>query len=213
MNMNTKASGKLCAIVVSAVAFLPASSWGGIAGTSHDFSSRSWNPTGELCRPCHTPHNADNSSLTDVPLWNHETTSSTFTLYSSSTFDGVSTAGQPTGASLACLSCHDGSVALDSFDGNTGTDYISFGDERIGTDLSNDHPIAFDYTAALAAADGELFDPETTSSGLGDTIQNDLLFSDSMECASCHDVHNDTNFPFLRIPVSNSQLCLLCHDK
>lgn len=185
----------------------------GIAGTSHDFSSRTWNTTGELCRPCHTPHNGDITSVTNVPLWNHETTVATFTLYSTSTFDGAATAGQPSGASLACLSCHDGSVALDSFDGNIGSEYIAYGDERIGTDLSNDHPVAFTYDTALASTDGELYDPSTTASGLGGTIESDLLFSGSMECASCHDAHDDTNFPFLRITVSNSLICLTCHDK
>ncbi len=192
--------------------FGASSAFAGIAGTEHDFSGESWNSSGELCRPCHTPHNADVTTITDVPLWNHTTTTSTFTLYTSSTFDGSSTIGQPNGSSLACLSCHDGSVALDSFEGNTGTTFIS-GDALLDTDLSNDHPIAFDYTTALATTDGELFDPATTSSGLGDTIQNDMLFTDAMHCASCHDVHDDTNGTFLRISNSGSALCLTCHDK
>ena len=184
----------------------------GIAGTSHDFSAETWNSSGELCRPCHTPHNADVLTITDVPLWNHSTTTATFTLYSTSTFDGVSTIGQPSGASLACLSCHDGSVALDSFEGATGTNYLT-GTALLDTDLSNDHPVAFEYSTALATLDGELFDPATTSSGLGSTISDDMLFSDVMHCASCHDVHDDTNGSFLRVTNTGSALCLTCHDK
>ncbi len=200
-------------LIVFSWALAPGNVLAGLAGTAHDFSMRAWNPGGELCRPCHTPHNADTTSIDDVPLWNHETTTSTFTTYDSSTFDGTSTITQPTGSSLACLSCHDGSVALDSFDGETGWAYMAIGDLRLGTDLTDDHPISFEYSTTLATEDGELFDPATTSSGLGDTIQNDLLFGDLMQCASCHDVHDDTNSPFLRISSSGSQICLTCHDK
>ncbi len=179
-----------------------------IVGSDHDFSGENWNNTGEICLPCHTPHN---SLSTLVPLWNHATSASTFTLYTSVTLDA--SVGQPSAASLACLSCHDGTVALDSFGGNTGNNFMSGGD-NLGNDLSNDHPVSFAYDAALATADGGLFNPATANSGLGGTIANDLLLGGQVECASCHDVHNGSGLSkLLRVNNNSSALCLTCHDK
>ncbi|HEX9046016.1 MAG TPA: hypothetical protein VF988_03230, partial [Verrucomicrobiae bacterium] len=54
----------------------------GIVGSPHDFSSQSWNTDpadpATVCSTCHTPHHADS---TVVPLWAHQTTASTFTMY------------------------------------------------------------------------------------------------------------------------------------
>jgi hypothetical protein len=97
--------------------------------------------------------------------------------------------GQPSGVSKLCLSCHDGTVAEDSFGGQVGTTFMS-GSALVGTDLSNDHPISFTYDDTLAGNDGGLYPPSTTNSGLGGTIAADMLFGGSMECGSCHDVHN-----------------------
>jgi len=178
-----------------------------IVGSAHDFSGEGWSG-GEICGPCHTPHNA---LASDIPLWSHALTVATFTLYSSSTLDAD--LGQPTGASKACLSCHDGTVALDSFGGNVGTDIID-GDANLTTDLSDDHPVSFIYDGALAADDGDLYDPSTASSGLGGTIDEDLLLAGRMECSSCHNPHNESGEDHL-LTKSNagSALCLTCHDK
>ena len=181
--------------------------WADIKGSAHDFSSQSWSG-GQTCVVCHTPHNGKTSV---VPLWNRATTTSAFTLYSSPTFKAA--AGQPSGASKACLSCHDGTVALDSFGGNNGTTFLA-GRTLLANDLSNDHPISFPYDAALAASDGGLRNPATAPSGLGGTIRDDLLFNGSMECASCHDVHNSHNQPSLLVKSNaGSALCLTCHNK
>lgn len=181
----------------------------GITGTAHDFSSSGWSG-GEICIVCHTPHNAD-ASIADAPLWNHASTAATFTLYASSTMNG--TTGQPDASSKLCLSCHDGTVALEDFGGTTtGTNYISTGD--LTTDISDDHPISFTYNTALATADGELVDPATANSGLGSTIDADMLIGGKMQCASCHDVHNTAGVSSLLVKSNAaSALCLTCHDK
>jgi len=178
-----------------------------ITGTSHDFGSEAWNPSGKICIVCHTPHNAD-TSVSDAPLWNHAVTAATFSLYSSPTFDS-GPAVQPAGASKLCLSCHDGTIAVDSFGGATGTDFIG-GGALIGTDLSDDHPVSFTYVTEVG-----LYDPTTAPSGLpgGTTVAADMLFAGQVECASCHDVHDDSNGEFLRKPNDGSALCLTCHDK
>ena len=182
-----------------------------IVGSGHDFSSDGWNTTGEICVVCHTPHNAV-SSVANAPLWNHVETSATFTLYTSSTMDAVT--AQPDGISKLCLSCHDGTISLDSFGGASGgTNYIT-GTANMGTDLSDDHPISFTYNTALASADGGLWDPASALSGLGGTIDADLLCGSKVECSSCHDVHNSYGIPFLLVKSNAaSALCLTCHDK
>ena len=67
--------------------------------------------TNEVCVFCHTPH-FSNADIVDAPLWNRMSSGAVYTPYSSSTMD--TTPGQPTGNSVACLSCHDGTVALDA---------------------------------------------------------------------------------------------------
>ena len=201
-------------IVLLAVPFVV---WAAISGSAHDFSADGWNSSGAICRPCHTPHNAM-TTVANSPLWNHTVTTATFTVYSGMGTMNA-TVGQPTGVSKLCLSCHDGTVALNSFGGATGSSYIT-GNDNMGTNLSNDHPISFTYNSTLATADGELHNPATTNSGLGSTIETDMLFgtagSKTMECASCHDVHNSKsagNPKLLMKSNTASALCLTCHNK
>jgi predicted CXXCH cytochrome family protein len=191
-----------------------------IAGTKHDFSTQSWAPTeNKICGVCHATHNAKNEP--SAPLWNHQSTSvAAYTLYTSPTFSGQGglTITNPSASSKLCLSCHDGTVAIENF-GNTttGNHYIP-ASSRIGgvtgSDMTKDHPISFEYTDALATADGGLRAPSTTNSGLGGTIAQNMLFNNKMECASCHDVHNKYNIShLLKMSNTNSQLCLTCHNK
>jgi predicted CXXCH cytochrome family protein len=191
-----------------------------ITGSAHDFSGLP-NTRSEICLPCHAPHN-NQLGITDAPLWNHEVSQAVYTTYTSPTMDAGTPPGnldQPGGVSKLCLSCHDGTVAIDAFGGQPGSIFLSpNSDENLGTDLSNDHPISFIYDTALAQVDGELFDPSTALSGIigtaGGSIQDEMLFADKLECASCHDVHNAFNTDELLLkPNGGSGLCLTCHNK
>lgn len=182
----------------------------GLAGSAHDFSGSGWSG-GRVCSPCHTPHGA-NPTVVSAPLWNHAVTQANYTVYSSSTLNAE--VGQPSGVSKLCLSCHDGTVAVDSFGGNTGTTMLT-GPANLGTNLAGSHPISFTYDSALATEDGNLHDPAAVATPIGGTIAEDLLFGGKMECASCHDVHNGGAVPgpgLLRITTNGSQLCLTCHN-
>lgn len=185
----------------------------GIKGSAHDFSALSERQ--QICIFCHKPHDGD-QSVSDAPLWNHQSTTKQFQLYNSPTIDAA--VSQPTGASKLCLSCHDGTVAVDSYGGKTGVIHLG-GDLSVGADeLTNDHPISFVYDDSLSAEDGELFPPSSSPSGLGRTIKEDLLFDSFLECSSCHDVHNGpaataVNDNLLVLTQTQSQLCLVCHDK
>ena len=198
------------AVVAAALTQARNSQSGSIVGTKHDMSNLPWNTTKTLCGTCHSSHNA-------VPgqpaLWSHQVTAATFTVYSSPTMNAV--AGQPGGTSKLCLSCHDGTVALENFGGVTGgTSYVT-GVANVGTNLSNDHPISITYDSTLATADGALFDPavkEWNGAGSG-TIASKMLFTGKVECASCHNPHDNQYTKFLRKSNAGSALCLTCHNK
>jgi len=198
-------------LVSVAALMLPSGSVGSIVGTKHDLSSYGWG-TDQTCKFCHTPHNAQSSQL--APLWSHASTVATYNLYgensSSPTFNATNTISQPSGTSKACLSCHDGTVAMDTFGTRTGTHKMG-GTSNLGADLRNDHPVSFTYDAALANTDGALVMP--VSAGFVDAGRKIPLFNAKLECASCHNVHDNTNIPFLRKNNTGSALCLSCHIK
>jgi predicted CXXCH cytochrome family protein len=95
----------------------------GIADTKHNLSTTNTRATDnrvsagteEICVFCHTPHGAD--VTVPAPLWNKRLPAATgYTTYASlnsSTIDGAFTTTVG-GVSLACLSCHDGTQAMDN---------------------------------------------------------------------------------------------------
>jgi len=208
----------------TAIAFI---SFGQLATSAHDFTdgasitgglgNDNWNTlaTNHMCGPCHTPHGGN--SAASGPLWSHDISVAAFTVYTSpfGTLD-AGALGQPSGVSLFCLSCHDGTVNLNAHNDGADDTPIS-GTGLVGTDLGDDHPVSFTYDAALATLDGELYNPVTQNSGLGGTINDDMLFGGNMECGSCHDVHNAAglaiNQGLLVMSNANSALCLTCHNK
>lgn len=203
----------LAAMFVGCAALLAVLAQAGIATTKHNLSASgpgtfkaATEP--QVCIFCHTPHNSAPSG----PLWNRGQPGSAYVPYTSST--QRATAGQPTGASLLCLSCHDGTIALGDVLTRRapirmagGATTLPAGASRIGTDLSDDHPVSFAYTAALAAANGELVNPATLTGRVR------LDGNGQMQCTSCHDAHDDTNRKFLVLPNVGSVLCEACHVK
>jgi hypothetical protein len=210
----------------------------------------------ELCVYCHTPHGASNEPAT--PLWNRDLSGATYIPYQSSSLDAIGI-GQPGGTSKLCLSCHDGTIAIGSVnvlngamtDGNPVTAEITMtgtglggtipegsGEStgftrRLGTDLTNDHPVSFTYNDALALQDGDLRLPSATPE-----IDNRVpgvhpevpLIDDQLQCTACHDPHiRDTieaDIKFLRLnrfqqaeplegafDANRDQICLACHEK
>lgn len=203
----------------------------GIDATKHNLSTsgtfataKSDNP--EICVFCHTPHDAIKNN--NITLWNHTlSTQGSYGVYTSPSFNGSGTiadVGSGTAAtSNLCLSCHDGTVALNAMNNpsnshmtttmsganvDLGTGKLKSGlNSNLGTDLTNDHPVNFTYDAALVTADG--------GGGLKDptSLTSVKLFDNRVQCASCHDPHTSTNAPFLRASMTGSGLCLLCHNK
>ncbi len=186
-----------------------------IAGTKHDLSTNATSlgvtNYNQICVYCHAPHNAS----TTLPLWNHTpTTTVTFQMYNasnSSTMD-MTVGSAPGTVSLACLSCHDGTIGLDVVQnvpaGKTAVGTVKIGGTHLlGADLRNDHPIAVTYNNVTDVA----FNAKVT--GKVGALPLYGTGKDQVECASCHNVHNNVNGSFLRIANTNSALCLTCHIK
>ncbi len=207
-----------------------AASAGTIVGSKHDFSGQSWTVNGQLCVACHAPHN---TALGLTALWNHALSAASYTMYNtafSSTVQGTVDA-QPGATSKLCLSCHDGTISVNSFGGVTGAVAIA-ASANLGINLTNDHPISLVYDGTLVTNDGALF-PITKAVTIGTggtktrtgTVSSELLYNTKIECASCHDVHNTFTVPFatagtsgstnklVKVSMVGSALCLTCHDK
>lgn len=213
----------LAILSLSAVAFGQTPGVSQLIGTGHDLSAITGENTGEICVYCHTPHYRETGTQ-QYPLWNHTLSSGqTYGTYTSTTMNaapgdpGTGTLGTANYTQL-CLSCHDGTVALGSLynQPNSGSSTLGVmstsANGYFGTDLSNDHPINFAYTTAIAGEDGQLFDPASNAAtaallegGIGGTVQ----------CTSCHDPHNYTagQQPFLVMSNQDSALCATCHIK
>jgi len=183
-----------------------------IADTKHNLSVSGPGPIKstteeEICIFCHAPHNARR----DVPyLWNRFDSTANYTTYQSSTL--YATVGQPTGASKLCLSCHDGTIALGALVSRPvevpfvgGLRFIPEGPTRLGTDLSDDHPVSFVYDDALVALRGELASPST----LLNEVKLDA--SGEMQCTACHNPHDNPYGKFLVKPNNFADICVTCH--
>ena len=180
----------------------------GISQTKHNLS---WRGRGnvksddekEICIFCHTPHNA----ASDTPLWNRDIAFQSYTPYRSSTQKAE--VGQPTYSTKLCLSCHDGTVALGRVRNRSREIPMAghFSEANLmTTDLSDDHPVSFDYDSRLFGNHADLKGP----SELTGPVRLDS--HGQMQCISCHDPHSDTYPKFLIMSNDRSALCLVCHE-
>lgn len=225
------------------MALMPSVSKATIVGSGHDFTSTGgyalaatnglarfvWggetNTYENPCQVCHIPHKSQAAATSHAPLWNHKLSANTYLTYDQAGSASFNALGLSVtlGSSVACLSCHDGSVAINQTAGYTGTKTNalngaavfapSFAVEAIGgTDLTKMHPIGVSYTAALAA-DSDL-------NPISGTVMPKMLkgTTKSVECASCHDIHRTigasaTVSHELIVDLNGGQLCLTCHNK
>jgi predicted CXXCH cytochrome family protein len=74
-----------------------------------------------------------------------------------------------------------------------------------GTDLSDDHPISFKFTADLAQQNGELAPPGSFSEEL--KLDN----NGELQCTTCHDPHDSPYEKLLVVTNLRSQICIECH--
>lgn len=179
---------------------------GSVVGSKHDLSASGPGPVRaisetQVCLFCHVPHGGTrgggNRPSTQAPHQLRETAA------------GASRA--PTGASRACLSCHDGTIAV----GRTvarGEVPMRGGDRggrlggaaNLGTDLRGSHPISTTQPTG----------PRFRAPDRRDAVKLDR--GGEVQCTSCHDPHREKVDPsvgkFLVQSSRGPDLCLACHE-
>lgn len=151
----------------------------GIANTKHNLSTSAGNPTGvrasagtdEVCVFCHTPHAAAPNASAGAPLWNKNLPPASYTSYSSLNSSTIDAAFTTVGSiSLACLSCHDGTQAMDNVinaPGPGGFSAAGAGPSGLGFTWSSG------TIAGRVDAEGRMTNAPTTASMLGTDLSND----------------------------------------
>ena len=215
-------------VVVAVMAIAGYAAAQSISTSKHNLGSTGPGPVNssnstEICVFCHTPHQ---SGVTDDPLWNHNyNIAQTYGVYSSATFNtagyasdiadiGPFVAGSASVSNL-CMSCHDGTIGVNqlynppnaignvnptmnasaNIDGSNRL--ISFA--NLGTNLANDHPVNMTYDNVTYPTLRAITGGGVTY--LGNTVP---LYANKVQCASCHNPHDNTNGAFLRVAISNS---------
>lgn len=218
-----------------------------IVGTKHDLNwaytadggispgMHSFNDYREVCVYCHTPHHADASQ---GALWNRQAPSGPYTLYDSPTLREVAGLPQPPGrSSQLCLSCHDGTLAVDlilnvpTYDLGTvttkhgamtvaGTDsWLNCGTYCHGPTQLTWHraeraylttDMSNDHPVGVAYPVSPKYAPPPPDGKFGNGVR---LIEGKVECVSCHNPHNPVIRPFLVTSDDGSALCYTCHAK
>jgi predicted CXXCH cytochrome family protein len=223
-----------------------------ILGSKHDFTGLNeragvvampgvaFSDYGYSCVYCHIPPEeagAEPADFGGIQGWNRFVPATeNYQLYPESGSQTLDTRpGTPNPISMLCLSCHDGTMAVDmvvfkpvTFDPttdnamhmrlNASDDIESCGKchngqvahnievKVIGTDLRNDHPISMQY-AGLGWDDPD-FRPPDNQTGFDNGVK---LYAGNVECMTCHNVHDTTNELLLR--ANAEVLCFTCHTK
>lgn len=200
----------LLAMVTGLTTGLVAQTKSTVFGSAHDIAS-----AGGGCRGCHAPHQA--SARGEVLLWARSfPTTATFGVYTTPTMNtaaaevggNYSATNLPTGAKMytvLCLSCHDG---LTSPTVIGATDGAAIANPTNSDGLRNDHPVNLAYNAT---ADPGL-EPLATIQASALRLYSDGA-NQTVQCASCHNVHDNTINGFLRVANTNTKagLCTVCH--
>ena len=162
----------LSLVALSAVAFAAPGDPGlGVLDSVHDMRTATGSGPGSdfggndrVCAFCHTPHHAYQGSDPNeyYPLWSRTLNGENFAPYASSTINAIDWAADiAIGPTRLCMSCHDGTIAVDQHYGslkdvgtklqenNVGLDGVWIGGAAVGLlangSLSNDHPLGFNY--------------------------------------------------------------------
>lgn len=165
---------------------------GGLIGSKHDFTQFGSQPR-DLCTPCHMPHIED----ARAPLLDKRPAAG-------DRLRPYETIGvELDGASLLCLSCHDGVIATDVYTASHGVRIAQqLGTSHLGSAGAYGHPIGIRYPTN---------DPKykPIASFAGGSIP---LPDGRVQCISCHDPHNtERHAGMLNLSNKGSQLCLSCH--
>jgi len=208
-------------LIVAALLTPAAADAGTIANTKHDLSATSTaavksGTQTDTCVFCHVAHNS--APGVGRPLWSHTLTTQNLTWAPTTTVRGTTLPTSITSAALvgsrACMSCHDGTVALgDLLNGTGGTVAgvnVTAGKLTGGPNLLNpaamqsNHPVGVSKPAAVVGF------TNFKTVAPGSAVNYDS--TGRVQCDSCHNPHDNTFAPFLKIDPAGGAICVACHD-
>ncbi len=159
------------------------------------------NNYGEICVYCHTPHGANTQIR--APLWNRTVNLDTYTIYDTPTTLGLEgRLNLPGPSSLTCLSCHDGTIAIDSVLNMPGSGLSPTGigrNEEVGSSNMN---FLSQWAAAGNGNRGPVGDGHFTlgqDPALGNGIVNGT-------CGGCHSIPGNSIIPDFRMFMLGTNL-------
>jgi hypothetical protein len=216
----------LCFTLTAFAARAPKSA---VFGSAHDFKTQLGGASYTLCNFCHVAHKFGSAPTgPGYLLWNHTLSSvASYGVYTSDSMRSTPTdlGGQLVVSNL-CLSCHDGTVAINSwYEGQPAANFqplpqgtLFMPSDTTVRDLTKQHPVNFVYPdATTAAAIG--IQPAADLNSV-DGNGNVPLFNGRMQCATCHDPHagpsSGAHLFFRAFPSTPAQTlsltsCVYCH--
>jgi predicted CXXCH cytochrome family protein len=197
--------------VALAVAFFASTASAAITNSAHDFVNNGYvvPAPSSACIFCHVPHGGQ-TTVAGLPLWAPGRNLTNPTAFYSGLRNGtiVITSVDAKGTQT-CLGCHATGAAADMGTTTGLPPNASSGRQLIvGTDISNDHPVG-DQVIITFGANG--MQPAIVLGGL--TLVSGVS---SMQCSTCHDVHNTTAYvqPGSKLLRSyTGDFCIACHNK
>lgn len=214
-----------------------------IVGSSHDLTAMSprmihqgniYNNYNDICIYCHTVQSGTNN----FDAWNRPGSTASYTLYQSPTFKSSVSAPDATSSSSLCLSCHDGTIAVDNIITRPGTYTAAPMHAAMNNNSANCGMChqAFPVTSGVAESAfarvrhgfigtdlsndhpvnmtyDNLLDPKLRPISTVTASGLKLDSQNRVQCYSCHDPHVPNEKAFLRISNMNSALCTTCHTK
>ena len=138
------------------------------------------NDYGAVCVYCHTPHGAN--SQIQAPLWNRTINADSYTIYDRPT-TLMRPIGQPGPSSLTCLSCHDGTIAIDSVLNMPGSGWEPSGAAGTNTEVGSSNQAFLDGWTAVYPSLGPAAGRHAT---LGPELGGGETDRPDNTCAFCH---------------------------
>jgi hypothetical protein len=174
------------------------------------------NVNGHGCASCHTPHSgaagndpAGDPSTGVTYLWGRSFIVGTYPTFGGESITTTSSYSEtdPLFHTAACLSCHDGNVAIVGMNGTTfettdGSTHVTTYLNKDGLGLANDHPVHVEYTPGsynwpgTLNADGTItWGTDAMSNNWNTVYGHPARFYASggqayVECSTCHNPHS-----------------------
>lgn len=214
-----------------------------IAGSPHDLTAMTprmmhqgyiYNNYNDICIYCHTVQSGTNN----FDAWNRPASQAIYKVYESPTLNAQPTAPDMGSSSALCLSCHDGTIAVDNVITKPST-YTQAPLHAAMTNGSGNCGMCHQTVEPVpGVAESAFF--RIRHGFLGTDLSNDhpinmaydelvdrnlkplaqvqasglkLDSQNRVQCASCHDPHVPNEKAFLRKTNVGSQLCTTCHAK